>query len=489
MKKFIKVIVSALSVLALSVPLLATACNKGSEGDNGSTKHIDYAGQLELDFTSKTKKQEVTVRLFVDGDTTHFDPVPNSSLPGCNNAADFSVDTAPTKGYAKARYLGVNTPESTGQIEEWGKAASKFTRSKLENATSWIIESNDEKWNIDSTGGRYLLWVWYLPKGETKYRNLNIDILQAGLAYASGIPDTCYATVAQAAIDQAEAEKLYVFSGERDPDYHYGGPINVSMKELRFNAAAYEGKKIAVTGTVSANFNNTAYIEEFYDNIDGYEEDGICIGMPVYYSYTKGKVVNEILQVGNYVTVVGVLQYYETGANYQITDIKAYDRYKPAENCEIIEKVGTDKLFTEVIPANFISNESNVKVDVATFDEDENVILDEDGNVVTVPVSKTYKESILGTSVSMKNLTVTYVSTTTNEESSSYGAMTFTCSAPDGSTIKVRTDVFKDANGKLMTEEDYINKTINVKGVVEYFKTSGAYQIKCYRIDYLEVLN
>ncbi|MBR3436971.1 MAG: hypothetical protein IKG97_04370, partial [Lachnospiraceae bacterium] len=65
---------------------------------------IDYAGQLKLDMDSETRKIEVTVRQYVDGDTTHFD-VPE--------------DISET-GVLKARYLGVNTPESTGTIEKWG---------------------------------------------------------------------------------------------------------------------------------------------------------------------------------------------------------------------------------------------------------------------------------------------------------------------------------------------------------------------------------
>ena len=76
---------------------------------------VDYVDQLTLDMNSSTAKLEVTVKLFVDGDTTHFH-VPQ----------EISAD-----GILKARYIAVNTPESTGQIEEWGKKASNFTREKL----------------------------------------------------------------------------------------------------------------------------------------------------------------------------------------------------------------------------------------------------------------------------------------------------------------------------------------------------------------------
>ena len=94
---------------------------------------VDFVEQLKLDMDSSTAKMEVTVKLFVDGDTTHF-----------NVPREVSAD-----GILKARYIAVNTPESTGQIEEWGKKASNFTKEKLQNAESIIIESDDGNWNLE----------------------------------------------------------------------------------------------------------------------------------------------------------------------------------------------------------------------------------------------------------------------------------------------------------------------------------------------------
>ena len=67
--------------------------------------------------------------MFIDGDTTHF--YINQSGNYNNISKTPGID-----GVLKARYLGVNTPESTGKIEEWGKKASKFTQEKLATATS-----------------------------------------------------------------------------------------------------------------------------------------------------------------------------------------------------------------------------------------------------------------------------------------------------------------------------------------------------------------
>ena len=91
-----------------------------------------------------------------------------------------------------------------------------------------------------------------------------------------------------------------------------------------------------------------------------------------------------------------------------------------------------------------------------------------------------YAELALSTSISMENLKVVDVYTTTNEESSSQGAMTLKCQV-NGVTIDIRTTVFYDENGNLITKDAYLGKTIDVKGVVDFF--SGDYQIKVFSPD------
>ena len=79
MKRFSKIFVSLLCAAVIAMPVFLSACDTQNDNPPSEKEVIDYAGQLKLDMTSETKKQEVTVKLFVDGDTTHFDPVSNSS--------------------------------------------------------------------------------------------------------------------------------------------------------------------------------------------------------------------------------------------------------------------------------------------------------------------------------------------------------------------------------------------------------------------------
>jgi hypothetical protein len=80
----------------------------------------------------------------------------------------------------------------------------------------------------------------------------------------------------------------------------------------------------------------------------------------------------------------------------------------------------------------------------------------------------------------MSGLRVKSVYTTDNAESSSNGAMTLTCEA-DGCEIAVRTAVLYGADGKMITAAQFENKTIDVKGLIDYF--DGDYQIKVFSID------
>ena len=418
-----------------------TDSESDSESETDAPQHIDYAASVKLDMNSDTIKQEVTVKSFIDGDTTHF-YVPTSMLG---------------TGFIKVRYLAVNTPESTGKIEEWGKAASKFTKEKLSSATSIIIESDNAKLNADSTGDRYLFWVWYKPAGSDEYRNLNIEILQNGLAIASNSANNRYGTTCISAINQAKAEKLCVHSGQQDPDFYYGEAQVITLKELRCNIEKYNGIKVAFTGIITMNSDNAVYVES-YD-----EETGVWYGMYVYYGFGMNGQAMEILSVGNESRIVGTVQYYEKGNSYQISGL-TYKVMKPDDPSNIkMLSTGHSPVYLPTTPEQFV----NGKVEVSLSDDEETI------------TTKTYNYTDLAlySSISMENLYVKSVYTTSSDNSSSNGAMTLTCEA-NGLTITIRTTVLFDENGEKITEDLYRGKTIDVKGIIEYY--DGDPQIKVF---------
>ncbi|MBQ4000926.1 MAG: thermonuclease family protein [Lachnospiraceae bacterium] len=408
------------------------------------SQKIDYAGQLKLNLDSETKKYEVTVRQYVDGDTTHFD-VPE----------DISES-----GVLKARYLGVNTPESTGTIEKWGKQASNFTKEKLSSATSIYVESDDGNWNFDNTSShRCLCWVWYKPQGASDYRNLNVELLQEGYAIANNSAGNRYGETCMAAISQAKELGLHVYSDEKDPLFYEGAVQEVTLKALRTTPDTFLGINVSFEATIVREYSNTLYVEE-YD-----EEDGIYYGMNVYYGFSADPDCLAFMKIGNRVRFVGSMQYYEAGGTWQISGIQ-YKPRKPEESCGLVEE-GEKPDYVVTDPSLFTRGKKAVIV-TKLFD----------GEAMEVEEEFSYAELVLSTGIEFRDLHVESVYTTTNDSSSSKGAMTLTCKAPDGAFIDVRTVVLHDENGELITASAYQGKTIDVQGVVDYY--SGTYQIKVF---------
>ena len=448
----LKKLLCLLMALCLTAGLLA-GCGEPTTGpvtdatqpsSNTPAEPVDYAASVKLNMNSATVKQEVTVKQFIDGDTTHFN-VPASLMPG---------------GVLKGRYLAINTPESTGKIEEYGKKASSFTKEKLSSATSIILESETATWEADSTGDRYLVWVWYRTDENSEYRNLNIEILQNGLAIASSSANNQYGTTCMAAIDQAKAQKLNVFSGQPDPNFYYGDAIELTLKELRTNVEDYNGMKVAFNGVVTVNDSQSVYVEAFD------AETNMYYGMSVYYGYNLNGKGLEILTVGNEVRIVGSVQYYEAGGTYQVSDLN-YRMMKPDDPSNI------QKISEGNKPAFF-------ETDADKFLNGQVITVDDEGNET---VNK-YAAMAMSTSIEMKGLTVVDSYTTKTEGSASKGAFTLTCMV-DGKVVDVRTTVLLDKNGNLVTADIYEGKTIDVKGIVDYY--NGSYQIKVFSADNITI--
>lgn len=420
---------------------LCAGCQKGTQASEAtppveSISVQDYAVSVQPDKSGSTIQQEVTVKMFIDGDTVHF------HFP---TSIDF-----PT-GVLKARFLGVNTPESTGKIEEFGKTAAAFTKEKLSAAESILIESDNKTWNADSTGGRYLVWIWYKTADSDTYRNLNIELLQEGLAIASSSANNRYGSTCVAAIDQAKAMGLHVYSGKPDPNFFYGQAQELDIKELRTNITEYAGAKVAFNGVITMIYNNGIYVEQYDPETDMY------YGMYAYYGYGFGGM--KLLKIGNEVRIAGSVS--EFNGSWQVSGMTYSDFIPSADDLQLVSE-GNTPTYRLTAPALFADGQVEI---TSTDPETEEAVTE----------SFPYAELAIGTSISMENLYVKDVYTTESDNDSSDGAMTLTCEA-DGVTISVRTVVLTSKDGEIITADAYMGKTISVKGVVDCF--NGAYQIK-----------
>ena len=374
-----KLILKSLCVLTLSLGL--AACNiplngnsNAGEGGNsgageissnasgdkskGDAGWIDYAKdgdcKLALDYSGRDFYVDgigqFSLKTAIDGDTAHFTPkVDNGNI-----------------GTMKARFYGIDTPESTGKVQEWGKPASKYTKKMLEQADengTIVVSSAQDSYGApepDSTGSRYVSLVWInltkknAPKEELQL--LNLMIVQEGLSWVKNVQSMPqYMDTFYAAQRQAEEYKLNMHSGLDDPDYNYGDYEDASLldikNELKETLAdpnhvnKFDGAKIRFQGTVCGFINHVLYLQDYvlYDNDDPAKGGEYC-GINVFVGMSD--ISSKYTKINTYLQICGLAQYTEN-YGFQVTDTQgrfpvgsatsendAVIMYTPAQNEE-----------------------------------------------------------------------------------------------------------------------------------------------------------
>lgn len=441
MKKWLKIFGS----LVVSVSFLGAL---SSCTDNGGKTNVavceedrDICGELKFDKNSGRKYLETTVHAYVNG---YQEAVPYS---GCidGDTVHFDIENDPNfpDHIIKARFLCIDTPESTGQVQPWGSTAKKFTKEKLSNAKSIIIESETKEWNKDSNGERYMLYVWYKNEGGD-YRNLNLEIMQNGLAAAKGINGTVYADKFNEALSHAKSCKLKYWSGEKDPNFFgYGTAENVSIKALRTDPTKYLDKKVRFEGDVTYIADNKAYAQD-YD-----QEEERYYGFQVYMGYTN----YPIIKVGRRISFCGTVQQHND--DYQLSGL-TYQYMRDHE--DNLHDVGEGNTTPTTVTADDLEDTNNADKLIATY-------------------------------CRVENLTVKSVYTTTNDTDSN-GSMTLTCVDKNNKEFSVRTSRLtktEEEGGTLYTESDFLDKTMNCLGIME--KYGDKYQLHLFSYNDVEFVN
>lgn len=313
MKRFFKKI---FSVVVLSLGLITTsACEQ---------ELIDYTGQLKFsqadwkgsDFM-ETGLGVVTLKNSVDGDTAHF-------------------YSGRYKKIVQGRFNGVDTPESTGIIEEWGKAAANFTKDVLSKAKTIVLETERDDGltgpEADSTSGRYLVWVWTSERSVdeedgTGLRLLNLDLVQNGYSTSKGNSGSKYQDVFLDADAQAQKHKLNIWSDEDDPLFYYGQATITNMQAVFSDPASWLGQKVYVEGVVTRMLGTNAYIQDEFEQEDGTIKTYGAYIFTQYKSYS-------ILKKGNRIGVIGIIG--EHYGSYQIVDVKYEEFYDVADEMVLL---------------------------------------------------------------------------------------------------------------------------------------------------------
>lgn len=280
-----------LSTLAASVLCLGLfSCEGGGEVIN-EIADVTATCKLSRSFESKTFEgdgiEEATITSYVDGDTTN-------------------VTTVNSKKSYKIRYLSIDTPESTVGYDKWGKAASVYNKQVLSTATSIVIESEGSTAEKDSSGSRYLAYVWYKTADSDTYRNFNLELVENGYTRNNCTTDGKYYTYFEKAEKKASKLGLHLWGNE--DDIYYSEVVNpVTLKELKDHAGEFYDKDTQIPVCVSFDAYvvsmddasaRTVTVEQFDATDKKYHQYKVFVG----YSGTR---VHTLSIVGNYLHYVG----------------------------------------------------------------------------------------------------------------------------------------------------------------------------------------
>lgn len=256
---------------------------------------------------------ELTLERSFTGTSFIRDGIAVATLQSC---ADGDTATFKTSdGTFRIRFLGIDTPEISSRLDPWGKAAAEYTRERLINASEIVIESQGDRAELDSTGSRYLGFIWV--DGSL----LNLELVEHGYSKPTGSINL-YKDELICAGSNARLAKLKVW-GEEDPTYDYSDGTLISIKELNESFDDYCEKKFQVEGVITGLYNNGAFIEA-----DGY-------AFYMYYGY------NEVfsISVGNEVHINSAIISYYNGEP-QIINVTKQNVEVLSEN-NVIEPVLT----------------------------------------------------------------------------------------------------------------------------------------------------
>ena len=239
----------------LIIPLLAmllTACGESSDSScEECTKRYgeDADALLTTPVTDSLKfaqANDLAGKRFAGHDENNVDHMGYVSLKSCtdgdtaNFTQDDYIDDFGSPVTIKTRFLGVNTPESTAKVEPWGKKASLFTKKILEAAQAKADEEStatNKVYNIalinhpsdngfsikDSSGGRWLAFIWYRMSSTSEWRLLNLEIVEQ--AYSRNQlftdDDVCNYRPYFETADARNADCGYRVYGEEDTGYDY----------------------------------------------------------------------------------------------------------------------------------------------------------------------------------------------------------------------------------------------------------------------------
>lgn len=175
--------------------------------DNGSFIRI-YTTPLRLTYK---RSDEVKIDFEWEGKSFVNDGVGKVTLVNPTDGDTARFKDSITGEVIRVRFLGIDTPESTIQLDPWGKEASNYAAKRLKEAKEIILESEGPR---TETYGRYLAWVWLDGK------LYNLQVLEEAYTNSTCSSSSKYYEY-MSDVDIHVSKTGRRFFGEIDPNYNY----------------------------------------------------------------------------------------------------------------------------------------------------------------------------------------------------------------------------------------------------------------------------
>ena len=289
-----------LVTLGLIITLGLISCGKESSPTDNCKLSLSYQNK---DFVSNGIGA-ATLSKATDGDTATFRLTSGDSVT--------------------IRFYGIDTPESTGSVEKWGKSASVFTADKLKNAKEIVLEATSTPASKDSYGTRYLGYVWYRNSENEDFRNLNLEIVENGYSENKCINTSAYKYYSyfKEAENLAKGKSLHIWSEDDDP-YFSTSALEISIKDFYDNPEQFyneeneSGAKIRFEGYVVGN-DVAGSSSQTYTFTAAQEIDGVVYYIKIYAGYSNSNVAG-FIKIGNKYSFTGVVQ--KRNGAYQVSGL------------------------------------------------------------------------------------------------------------------------------------------------------------------------
>lgn len=332
------------------------------------------------DVESGVAAGKATLMSVADGDTANFKTVNGHSI--------------------KCRFHGINTPESTANVDPWGVRASHFAKKVLLEAVDWcLVNDIDAYGKRDNTSSqRNIAYVWYKTK-DGEWRLYNLECVEQGYSKRTVFEDSKlhYLDAFKRADERGVECKYRVYGKNNDCTYDYDQTVKeVTLYQVRNRydelgiTDSSSGKMLHITALVVGLIGDNLVIRDVVKDLEQKEEDPYTT-MYAYSGFDGA--------LGSYVGVGDIVSFYCRATKYsdniQLSDLKKQTRGSQAFKVLVDASEGEDYGAYEHDLNPIKVNVSGEKVDLSPYSgqfietdieirEVKNGDYDDDGNIINV---------------------------------------------------------------------------------------------------------